>query len=71
MFDIPGKGWSPANGQYYIDRDGFAVLTKDGRPVGALEDDDGRTIVDDEGKGILAPIDVPAGSEVHVDPYPA
>lgn len=70
VFVIPGKPWSPANGQYSIDRDGFAVLTTDGQPVGSLTDDEGRTILDEEGKGILAPIEVPANSEVQLHPDP-
>src|SRR5215210_3841608 len=38
VFELPGRPWSPANGQYTIDRDGYPVLTTDGRPVGHLED---------------------------------
>ena len=41
VFEIPGRPWSPANGQYTIDRDGYPVLTSDGRPVGHLEDEAG------------------------------
>lgn len=70
VFVVPGKPWSPANGQYTIDRDGYAVLTTDGRPVSSLTDDEGRTVLDEEGKGILAPVEVPAGSEVRLYPDP-
>ena len=71
VFEIPGKPWSPANGQYSIDRDGFAVLTTDGRPVGSLTDGEGRTVLDEEGNGILAPVDVPTGAEVRLHPDPS
>ena len=64
VFEIPGKPWTPANGQYCIDRDGYAVLTTDGQPVGSLHDKEGKTVLDEDGNGILTAVEVPDGSEV-------
>lgn len=69
VFEIPGSPWSPANGQYYIDRDGHPVLTTDGRPVHSLTDEARGDVLDTEGKGgILVPVEVPAGSRVRSCP---
>lgn len=51
--EIPGS----AHEQHFVDRDGFAILTIDGRPVAALKDDAGKAVLDEEGDGIL--IEVP------------
>lgn len=62
-FEIPGKPHSPANGQYSIGRDGYAVLTADGSLVTSLKDDEGREVLDEQGMGILATADVPPGAK--------
>ncbi len=64
VFDIPGKPWSPVNGQYRIDRDGYAVLTSEGQPVSSLTDEEGRDVLDEDGNGILKAVAIPDGSEV-------
>lgn len=58
---IPGKLWSPHDVQYPIDRDGYAVLTMDGRPVGPLQDDQGKIVLDEQGNAILTAVDAPEG----------
>lgn len=64
VFGIPGKPGSPANGQYTIDRDGYAVLTTDGQPVSSLQDEQGKLVLDEEGSGILTAVELPEGSEI-------
>ena len=54
--------------QYFIDRDGNPVLTKDGRPVHFLIDDGGRPVLDEEGAPRLTAVDIPPGSEVRAWP---
>ncbi|MBA3432268.1 MAG: hypothetical protein H0U16_12415, partial [Actinobacteria bacterium] len=51
--DSPGS----VHGEHMVDRDGFAILTIEGRPVAVLEDDEGKPVLDTEGNGIL--IEVP------------
>jgi hypothetical protein len=48
--------------QYFVDRDGNPVLTKDGRPVHFMIDDEGHEVLDEAGNRILVPVDVPPGS---------
>jgi len=67
VFAVPGKSGSPANGQYFIDRDGFPVSTRDGAPVHILTDDHGM-VLDKEGHGILTEVPVPEGSQVRAYP---
>ncbi len=47
--------------QYFIDRDGNAVLTTDGRPIHLLVDDDGHNVLDEAGQPIIAPVEIPPG----------
>jgi len=68
VIEVPGGGWSPANGQYFVDRDGYAVLTRDGQPVHALTDDEGRSVLDEDGAAPLAIVEVPAGGRVVLHP---
>ena len=64
VFEIPGKPWTPANGQYFIDRDGYPVLTRDGRPIHTLYDEHRRTILDEDDNTVLTPVEIPAGARV-------
>lgn len=61
---IPGKPWSPFDVQYPIDRDGYAVLTTDGRPLGYLQDEEGKLVLADDGKAIRVAVDPPEESTV-------
>lgn len=68
VFEISGKPWTPANGQYFIDRDGYPVLTRDGRPIHTLYDEHGRAILDEDGDTVLTPVEIPAGARVPLHP---
>lgn len=68
VFEISGKPWTPANGQYFIDRDGYPVLTCDGRPIHTLYDEHGRAILDEDGSTVLTPVEIPAGARVPLHP---
>lgn len=70
VFEIPGKPWTPANGQYFVDRDGYPVLTRDGRPIHTLYDEYGRAILDEDGNTVLTPVEIPAGARVPLHPDP-
>lgn len=48
--------------QYFIDRDGYPVLTTEGKPIHLLIDEDGNDVLDDDGYRQDAVIDVPPGS---------
>ncbi len=63
--DRPPKqgGWA---GQYFIDRDGYPVLTIDGRPVHIVVDEDTVPVLDDHGRQLLGPVEVPPGAELIV-----
>lgn len=50
--------------QYLIDRDGYPVLTTDGRPVHDLLDEDGNEVLDESGAPVMGATDVPPGSRV-------
>ncbi len=50
--------------QYFIDRDGYPVLTTDGRPVHLLLDEQGEPVRDEHGKGVVGPVEIPPGCEV-------
>jgi len=50
--------------QYFIDRDGYAVLTADGRPIHVVVDDHGLPLLDDQGHPMFGPVEVPPGAEV-------
>ncbi len=50
--------------QYFIDRDGYPVLTTDGQPVHLVVDEDGMPVLDARGRHRFGPIEVPPGGEV-------
>jgi len=54
--------------QYRIDRDGYPVLTTDGRPIGSLIDPQGEYVLNAEGKVQLTVIDVPQGAAIRTYP---
>ena len=54
--------------QYRIDRDGYPVLTTDGKTIHSLIDDDGRYVLDEEGNHIDAVIEPPPGALVRAYP---
>jgi len=58
--DPPPKqgGWA---GQYFIDRDGYPVLTIDGRPVHIVVDEDTVPVLDEHGREVLGPVEIPEG----------
>jgi predicted DNA-binding transcriptional regulator AlpA len=51
-------------GQYFIDRDGYPVLTTDGKPIHILLDHDGRRVLAEDGKPIIGALDVPPGTQM-------
>ncbi|HSH59174.1 MAG TPA: Clp protease N-terminal domain-containing protein [Acidimicrobiales bacterium] len=51
--------------QYFIDRDGYPVLTTDGRPVHVLLDGAGEYIRDEKGTPMIGAVELPAGCDVH------
>lgn len=54
--------------QYRIDRDGYPILTTDGKPIHAPIDEEGRYILDEDGNPIDTVIEVPPGA--HMRAYP-
>ncbi len=66
VFEIPGRPWDPANGQYPVDRDGYAILTCDGQPIHTLRDEHDRPILDEDDQLIFTAMPIPAGSCVRV-----
>jgi len=68
--DRPPKrgGWA---GQYFIDRDGYPVLTTDGHPVHIVVDEDTVPVLDEHGHEMLGPVEVPEGAEVIMGPEPS
>jgi prophage regulatory protein len=50
--------------QYYIDRDGYPVLTSDGQPVHAVFDEHGQEVLDEDGRPLIVPVEIPDGSSV-------
>jgi hypothetical protein len=50
--------------QYFLDRDGYPVLTTDGRPVHFVVDEQGVPVLDPQGRFMLGPVEVPAGGTV-------
>lgn len=51
--------------QYYVDDDGYPVLTTTGAPVHLMLDDDGQPIRDPQGRGIVTQVEVPLGCGVN------
>jgi len=52
--------------QYFIDRDGYPVLTTDGRPVHVVVDEDTVPVLDEHGRQMFGPVEIPPGGEVSV-----
>jgi hypothetical protein len=50
--------------QYFFDRDGYPVLTTDGRLVHIVVDEHGMPVRDDHGREMLGPVEVPEGGTV-------
>jgi hypothetical protein len=48
--------------QYFVDRDGYPVLTTDGQPVHIVVDDDTVPVLDEHGHEMLGVVDIPEGS---------
>jgi hypothetical protein len=55
---------------YYRDRDGYPVLTTDGRPVHLVLDENAMPVRDAQGRLMFGPVEVPPGCEVTADPHP-
>jgi hypothetical protein len=74
FMDADGGAITRADGyalrQYYIDRDGYPVLTSDGRPVHAVLDEHGREVTDEDGRPLIAPVQIPDGSSVEAPAPP-
>jgi hypothetical protein len=68
--DPPPKqgGWA---GQYFIDRDGYPVLTVDGRPVHIVMDEDTDPVLDEHGREVLGPVEIPQGATLITGPDPS
>ena len=66
-FDVP-EDRPPRVGmlarQYFLDRDGYPVLTTDGRPVHVAVDEHGIPVRDEQGHERLGPVEVPEGGTV-------
>jgi predicted DNA-binding transcriptional regulator AlpA len=50
--------------QYFRDRDGYPVLTIDGQPVHIAVDERGMPVLDERGRQLLGPVEVPPGAQV-------
>jgi Clp amino terminal domain, pathogenicity island component len=56
------RGWSPL--QCFVDRDGYPVLTADGRPVHVVVDEQGKAVRGEHGHWVLTPVEIPPGVQV-------
>jgi len=67
---VDGKGkpilWADSGElrQYFIDRDGYPVLTTDGQPVHVALDEQGQEVLDARGWPVVVAVEVPEGSAV-------
>jgi predicted DNA-binding transcriptional regulator AlpA len=57
--------------QYFIDRDGYPVLTTDGRPVHIVVDEDTVPVLDEHGQERLGPVEIPEGARMITGPEPS
>jgi hypothetical protein len=57
--------------QYFIDRDGYPVLTTDGRPVHIVVDEDTIPVLDEQGRQTIGPVEIPPGGELIVGHDPS
>jgi hypothetical protein len=60
-------GWA---GQYFIDRDGYPVLTTNGHPVHLVVDQDTVPVLDKHGQVMLGPVEIPQGAKLIPGPEP-
>ena len=60
-------GWA---GQYFIDRDGYPVLTTNGHPVHLVVDEDTVPVLDEHGQVMLGPVEIPQGAKLIPGPEP-
>jgi hypothetical protein len=72
-FGVP-LGRPPKQGmlgrQYFIDRDGYPVLTTDGRPVHVVVDEDTVPVLDEHGHERIGPVEIPDGARLIAGPDP-
>jgi Clp amino terminal domain, pathogenicity island component len=57
--------------QYFIDRDGYPVLTTDGRPVHVVVDEDTVPVLDEHGREMFGPVEIPEGARLIDGPDPS
>jgi predicted DNA-binding transcriptional regulator AlpA len=57
--------------QYFIDRDGYPVLTTDGHPVHIVVDEDTVPVLDEHGHEMLGPVEIPDGARMITEPEPS
>jgi predicted DNA-binding transcriptional regulator AlpA len=57
--------------QYFVDRDGYPVLTTDGRPVHIVVDEDTVPVLDEHGHEMLGAVEIPDGAEMITGPDPS
>jgi predicted DNA-binding transcriptional regulator AlpA len=57
--------------QYFIDRDGYPVLTTDGRPVHIVVDEDTVPVLDEHGHERIGPVEIPQGARLIAGPDPS
>jgi Clp amino terminal domain, pathogenicity island component len=73
-FGVP-LGRPPKKGmlgrQYFIDRDGYPVLTTDGHPVHFVVDEDTVPVLDEHGQHMLGPVEIPQGARLITGPDPS
>jgi len=50
--------------QYFIDRDGYAVLTTESRPVHSVVDEDTVPVLDEHGHERYGPVEIPEGAKM-------
>ena len=56
----------PVRQGYLVDRDGNPVLTVDGRPLDVLVDEHGQPVLDEGGRVVIRPVQIPLGSQIQV-----
>jgi hypothetical protein len=54
--------------QYYVDRDGNPVLTRDGQPVHDVFDEHGPEALAEDGRSLVVPVEIPKGSRLESHP---
>jgi Clp amino terminal domain, pathogenicity island component len=56
----------PVRQGYLVDRDGNPILTIDRQPVDLLVDEQGRPVLDAEGRVRIGPVELPLGSQIQI-----